>query len=57
MTRKEALSKIKEVEQYLQNHRNDSSVSGHFDTVPGKLADDFSEAIKLLIDAKDTKNG
>lgn len=53
MTRKEAWTKIKEVEKYLQNHRNDSSVSGHFDTVPGKLADDFSEAIQLLIDTKE----
>jgi hypothetical protein len=48
MNNEELLKVIKEVESYLQDHREDTSLSGHFDTVPGNLADKFSKAAEVL---------
>jgi hypothetical protein len=37
---------MQEVEKWLWDHVEGTSMSGHFDIVPQKLAEDFSKAVK-----------
>jgi len=49
MNVEEAKKKIQDAAEYLQKHRMDTSLSGHFDTVSGVFADSVSEAVDVIL--------
>ena len=49
MDLEEAKKWIKRAADYLQSHRSDSSLAGHYDMVSGTFADDVSEAVDVIL--------